>query len=120
MGGVGSGNHNGPRGRRRGSHVSTSQLEAMRVGMIAARLIKSKRPRVCDECGSKAAIGESLELFQRRWLCGSCLAGDMLPLRIEDFTLSGVSNLGCACDSHGMMSDHLRGPDGDAAKRRSA
>lgn len=116
MGGPGSGRHNGQHGRNAGTGNSAEHTEAMRAGMLAAHAIKASRPDVCEACGSKPAT----DWFQRRWLCGSCLLDKMEPLRIEDFIRTGTSNLGDACECHGMLSDHARGPEGDRANRRIA
>jgi hypothetical protein len=101
MGGPGSGRRPGSsrfpgmhRGRIAGVPNSPEHTEAMRAGMLAALEIKANRPDNCDECGRV----DSLERFRSRWLCGSCLSGPMVPLRIENFALSGTSNLGSACE----------------------
>jgi len=112
--GPGSGHHNGPRGRRPGGHNSAEGCAAIRVGMLAAHEIKRHRPGVCDECKRPPDGRDSLEWFQRRWLCGSCLADEMEPLRIEDFVYSGTSCLGAAICESGMESGHGHGPTGDA------
>lgn len=118
------------RGRRPGGHNSAESCAAIRVGMLAACEIKRHRPGVCDECKRPPDGRDSLEWFQKRWLCGSCLADEMEPLRIEDFVFTGTTNLGAAISDHGLGSGHSHGPDGDRAistdatraarKRRSA
>jgi hypothetical protein len=119
------------RGRKLGGHNTPEGCAAIRAGMLAACEIKRHRPGVCDECKRPPDGRDSLEWFQRRWLCCSCLADEMEPLRNEDFVYTGTSCLGDAGECHAMESGHGHGPTGDAAlstattraareKRRSA
>ena len=97
MGGPGSGRH-GRQGRKPGGTNTPATIVAMRAGMIAAHRIKRTRPAVCQNCGKPPKPGQPLEWFRRcedgddaprRWLCGACLTGPMVPLRLEDFVRRG-------------------------------
>jgi len=124
MGGPGSGRPAGCHSSTRGRTNSETTIAAMRVGMLAAHMIKRDRPDACQRCGLPPKPGEPLEWYgeadehgerHRLWLCSSCLAGPMIPLDLADFARSGVSNLGAAAEHHGMQSDHGHGPTGDQA-----
>jgi hypothetical protein len=95
--------------------------------MIAAHRLKATRPDACQVCGVETedldwcAVrdSETDEPGPRKWLCGDCLTGPMLPLELEAFARSGTSNLGAA-QKYEISSCHAHGPDGDRAlaKRR--
>jgi|GEM_PF-3348240 hypothetical protein len=122
MGGPGSGRH-GFQGRQRGGHNSATAIEAMRAGMRAAHALMATQPENCQKCGEPGfgdlswccLRDENDKPGERQWLCGVCLTGPMVPLKIEDFVYSRTSNLGVACEHHGMQSFHNHGPNGDRA-----
>lgn len=122
MGGPGSG---GFGGRKLGGRNTDEARSNVAAGLRAAREIKAKKPRHCQGCGAEANVGNPLEWFGapdedgvrvRRWVCATCLLGELPPLRIEDFALTGTSNMAEA-QGREMPSSHHRGPGGDAARR---
>ena len=123
MGGPGSGRPAGCHSSTRGRTNSETTIAAMRVGMLAAHMIKRDRPNACQRCGLPPKPGEPLEWYgeadehgerHRLWLCSSCLAGPMIPLDLADFSRSGSSNLG-ESQEHEIGTGHCHGPDGDRA-----
>ena len=68
----------------------------------------STRSRACQECSGRPRAGQSLVWYRKRWICGDCMNGNIIPLRIDDFMHSGITNLGDAQIDE-MHAEHWKG-----------